>query len=99
MNQNKSDAIKRDIAKLEEKLNQIESGERSNITDLEKYTDKQKIDFFDKTYKFAIDLLEEFENSGYNSEANDTWAFEHTMQILNLNAPHEFWKYWNSLSN
>jgi len=90
--------LEEEILKKQEELKKLETGEREGIIPIEQYTDKDKIEFFDRMYKFAISLVEELENKGYSDEDNDTWAFEETMEILNTKKPKEFWNYWNSLT-
>jgi len=68
------------------------------ITDLEEYTDEEKIKFFDKMYKNALSELVNYETGRYHDDDCDHYAWEEYIQILSRDRT-SFWKYWNSISN
>jgi hypothetical protein len=97
------DRLQRQLNETKAKLEQLEKEEKKSnreiaIKSLEEYTDKEKIDFFDKLYREAQSELENYEENGYSDEDNAQYAWESYIEILARNNT-EFWNYWNSLEN
>lgn len=85
------------ISKMQEELNRLENNQKSSVVPIEKYTVEDKIKYFDKTYEFAKSMLEEVEKNSYLREDNEHYAFEHVVEILNIENKKSIWDYWNSL--
>ena len=68
------------------------------IKSIDEYTDKEKIEFFDKLYRSALAELKELEEKGYSSEYNQHYAWEEYIKILAKDRT-TFWEYWNSFDN
>ncbi|MFW6225770.1 MAG: hypothetical protein ACOC3V_02270 [bacterium] len=90
--------LKEDILRKQKELEQIEKLEDGCIIPVEDYTDEEKINYFDKTYAFAKQMLTDLENSGYSNEDNEHYAFEHVVEILNIKNKRKLWDYWNSIN-
>jgi len=92
--------LKQEIEEAKAKLKELEELEKTSERDqaikkLKDYTDKEKIDFFDKLYKNAKYELKELEKNGYSDEDNASYAWETYIVIL-AKDQNKFWKYWNS---
>ena len=96
----RKERIQANIAKkakeLETLKKSLESGEDRPIKSLEDWTEEEKVEWFDKFYKFALNHVDEREDSGYDDEDSDHWFFEQGMSILYDNRK-EFWDWYNSL--
>lgn len=96
----RKERIQADIDKkakeLEDLKKSLESGEDRPIKSLEDWTEEEKVEWFDKFYKFALNHVDEREDSGYDDEDSDHWFFEQGMSILYDNRK-EFWDWYNSL--
>jgi len=64
------DKLNQEIEDAKKKLKDLEKKAKTDnrslaIKSLDEYTDKEKIDFFDKLYRSALAELEELEKEGY----------------------------------
>ena len=68
----RKERIQADIDKkakeLEDLKKSLESGEDRPIKSLEDWTEEEKVEWFDKFYKFALNHVDEREDSGYDDE-------------------------------
>jgi hypothetical protein len=79
------------------KLKLKEKNETDSIIGLGDYTVEDKIDYFDKTYNFAISLLDSLKKREMD-EDDAHYSYEHIMDILNTKDRKKLWKYINSFN-
>lgn len=60
---------------------------------LEEYSNKEKIEWFDKMYRQAQDNIEEFKKEGVEPKDCDHYAWEEMMLLLG----EDIFKEWNSV--
>lgn len=80
--------------KLVDELKKIEELEKEEkkLRTLESFTDKEKIAYFDKVYKFSKKIIGEKLSPDYcEDNDNKEWAFELVMEIFGK----DIWKLYN----
>lgn len=91
--------IENQIKKLNQELIDLENKEKSSdcIKNLSDYSDKEKIEKFDKIYQYLIDILESKKTEDYNDEDDATYLYEYMFDEIIAKNNDAFWKYHNSL--
>jgi biopolymer transport protein ExbB/TolQ len=97
----KEKEIQKQIEELQEQLSLLESENLEKEKDLailklEDISTEDKVIFFDKMFKSALNELKELEEEGYHNEDYPHYAWENFITILTKDKK-LFWNYWNSL--
>lgn len=88
--------LEEEILKKKKEMEDLD-GEESPIVDLSDYSIEEKVKFFDKIYKMALDHLNETEEERYKNDDTDHWFFEEGFAILNLKDKKKLFNFYNKL--
>jgi len=101
---NREQEIEREILEKQEELRKLKEIRKNStrskaVKELEEYSIEDKVKFFDKMHRYAINELGELERGGEYSEDNDNdhYGWEELMKIIARDKK-TFWDYYNSLT-
>lgn len=99
----RNEELLRKIAEGQAALKELEELQKQNIREyaiknLEEYTEEEKIKFFDKMYKSALDELNRTIKDKYHDDDCCHYVWEEYIEILARDKK-EFWKFWNSIND
>jgi hypothetical protein len=94
--------LEKELQEAKLKLEQAREKEKHSarnlaIKDLSEFTDKEKIEVFDRLYYSAMCSIEELEKNGFQSEDDEHYSWEELISIPARDRE-KFWKYYNSLT-
>lgn len=95
----KEEQLKRQIKKLKEELNELKNPPVSPVITSDKYSDEEKVLFFDKLHKSLMEHFDYAVNNGYTNEDDPHYIYEEAFSILNLRDTKELWKYFKKVTN
>lgn len=100
---NREQEIEREILEKQEELRKLKEIRKNStrsraVKELEEYSIEEKVEFFDKMHRYAINELGELERGEYcEDNDNDHYGWEELMKIIARDEK-SFLDYYNSFS-
>lgn len=98
---NREEEIEQEILEKQEELRLLKEIKKNStrslaVKELEDYSNEEKVEFFEKMHKYAMNELEELEDGKYCEDSdNDHYGWEYLMKII-IRDHKLFWDYYNS---